>query len=163
MDSESGLIERADTEVLTRFPRLASQPEVNKNYKALQSANPEDTVAEKPYRLYRFMVPPASINTPSIAFLGIVLTIHTVPVAQAQALWITAYLSNQLPSQQRGTPSFDPDVVAYNATLQTQFGKWRYPAAFGRRDMRRRSARRQADCRSSGALHRRSPSPGSAA
>lgn len=130
---ESELVARADEEILSRFPRLKDQPETNKKYKPLQPANGEAVVSERPFRLYRFIVPPASINDPSIAFIGIVLTINTIPVAQAQALWISAFLNNQLPSQQnRPTRSFDPGAVAYETILQTQFGKWRYPGAFGK-------------------------------
>lgn len=134
---ESQMVSQADKEILARFPRLVDQPTVNENYTPLPSASTDGTVDERPFRLYRFMVPPASINEPSIAFAGIVLTIHTLPVAQVQALWITAYLNNRLPAQQTQKPktstgAFDPDAVAYETILHTRFGKWRYPAAFGR-------------------------------
>jgi cation diffusion facilitator CzcD-associated flavoprotein CzcO len=133
-EPESEMVAHADQEILTRFPRLANQPEVNKKYKPLPSANGGEPATDdgRPFRLYRFMVPPASINEPSIAFLGILLTIHTLPVAQAQALWVTAYLNHRLPAQQQAQ-TFDPDGVAYETILQTEFGKWRYPAAFGKK------------------------------
>ncbi|KIW31274.1 uncharacterized protein PV07_02935 [Cladophialophora immunda] len=132
-EPETSLVSRADEEILGRFPRLKDQPDVYQNYQPLQPAKDEAVVNQRPFRLYRFMVPPTSINTPSIAFLGILLTIHTVPVAQAQALWLTAYLNNQLSAQRLNpTKSFDPDAVAYETILQTQFGKWRYPGAFGK-------------------------------
>jgi hypothetical protein len=87
-------------------------------------------ITERPYRLYRFMVPASSVDDPSIAFLGMVLTIHTFPVAQVQALWTTAYLNGRLLAQRKG---WDPNSIAYETVLQSQFGKWRYPAAFGKR------------------------------
>ncbi|KIW82677.1 hypothetical protein Z517_05704 [Fonsecaea pedrosoi CBS 271.37] len=133
LKTESDLVNRADGEILSRFPRLKQQPDTNQNLKTLQAATDEGVVNQRPFRLYRFMVPPASIDDSSIAFLGIILTIHTVPVAQAQALWITAYLNNHLPPQQHSpTKRFDPNAVAYETILQTQFGRWRYSAAFGK-------------------------------
>ncbi|KIW91062.1 uncharacterized protein Z519_07956 [Cladophialophora bantiana CBS 173.52] len=132
-EPECKLLGRADKEILSRFPRLKDQPNAYQNYIPLQPTKGEAVVNERPFRLYRFMVPPTSVNHPSIAFLGILLTIHTVPVAQAQALWTTAYLNGQLPAQRDNpTKSFDPDAVAYETILQTQFGKWRYPGAFGK-------------------------------
>ncbi|EXJ71260.1 uncharacterized protein A1O5_05066 [Cladophialophora psammophila CBS 110553] len=132
-EPEFKLLSRADKEILSRFPRLKDQPDAYQNYMPLQPTKDEAGVNQRPFRLYRFMVPPTSINNPSIAFLGILLTIHTVPVAQAQALWTTAYLNGQLPAQQDNpTKSLDPDAVAYETILQTQFGKWRYPGAFGK-------------------------------
>lgn len=138
-ESEAELVKQAGEEILTRFPRLVDQPKVPQKYKPLDSNDAETAVAERPYRLYRFMVPAASIAHPSIAFLGIVLTINTVCVAQVQSLWITAFLNNRLPAQQplpspaQIRQSLDPDAVAYETILQTQFGKWRYPGAFGKR------------------------------
>ncbi|KEF55973.1 uncharacterized protein A1O9_07553 [Exophiala aquamarina CBS 119918] len=139
-ESEAYLVKQADKEILTKFPRLLDQPNVLHKYKPLDSIDAESAVSERPYRLYRFMVPPSSIPTPSIAFLGIVLTINTVCVAEVQSLWITAFLNSRLPAQrQAATPPvqvrqrLDPDSVAYETILQTQFGRWRYPGAFGKR------------------------------
>ncbi|KAK5054692.1 hypothetical protein LTR84_001584 [Exophiala bonariae] len=138
-ESEAQLVKRAEKEILARFPRLLDQPSVLQRYKPLDSNDGESAVAERPYRLYRFMVPAESIPKPSIAFLGIVLTINTVCVAEVQSLWITAFLNGRLLAQHAVDPSkparqnLHPDAVAYETILQTQFGKWRYPGAFGKR------------------------------
>ena len=133
--SDDALVQRADAQILHDFPRLADQPVRNKKYKALEAAN-HDEAPNRPYRLYHFMVPPAYIIDRSIAFAGVIMSIHTSPIAQAQALWLTAYFSNRLqhdlesPKESQG---FDEDKVKYDAILHSRFCKWRYPAGHGDR------------------------------
>lgn len=159
------LIQKADDYILKNYPRLQDQPVINKNYKApLSSAstdvklgassNPYDL--DQPFRLYRFMVPPAYINDRSIGYLGMMQSLHTCMCAQAQALWLTAYFGGDLPRSDHSPstqttalpnptltngvvkatsspPSFDEDSVAWQATLHSRFGFWRYPAGHGNR------------------------------
>ena len=140
--------EKADNLILERFPRLRAQPPIEKGRRRALEGNESDAVMSRPYRLYRFMVPPAYINDRSIAFAGVIMSIHTVMCAQIQALWLTAYFSGQLlsdlpsPSQYpiekanghatRGQ-IFDEEDVQWQAILNSQFGKWRYPAGMGKR------------------------------
>ncbi|KAL9104171.1 MAG: hypothetical protein Q9163_000870 [Psora crenata] len=132
--------ERANREILTRFPRLASQPLLNKHYKPLKGEDSAESL-NQPFRLYRFMVPSAYINDRSIAYTGMMMSIHTSLCAQAQALWLTAYFSKHLArdfqprneSSSVAPPDFDPDAVRWETILQSQFGKWRYPAGYGQR------------------------------
>ena len=140
--------EKADNLILERFPRLRDQPPVeNGRCKALEG-NESEAVMQRPYRLYRFMVPAAYINDRSIAFAGVIMSIHTVMCAQVQALWLTAYFSGQLLSDLRSSPqypvekanghatpgtAFDEKEVQWQAILNSQFGKWRYPAGMGKR------------------------------
>ena len=129
---------QADEEILARFPRLRSQPEINPHYKPLESQKSKASL-NRPYRLYRFMVPPAFIEDRTIAFNGMIQSISTAPAAQLQALWLTAYLDGKLaidhktPGQRQDSKLSLEDEVQWETILHAQFGKWRYPAGFGAR------------------------------
>ena len=137
-EPEDPRVRQADEEILNRFPRLQSQPEINPHYRPLESEKSKASL-NRPYRLYRFMVPPAFIEDRTIAFNGMTQSFNTASVAQLQALWITAYLDNKLPMDQK-TPDQRQnskvsleDEVGWETILHSQFGKWRYPAGFGAR------------------------------
>ena len=135
---EDVLVGKTDNEILHRFPRLLAQPIINEKYKPLKGDDSAKAL-NRPFRLYRFMVPPAYINDRSIGFSGMMMSIHTSSCAQAQALWLTAYLSGRLlrdrkPSkegQSTRPEDFDNQEVQWETVLQSQFGKWRYPAGYG--------------------------------
>ena len=140
--------QKADEVILARFPRLKDQPPAGSLHPKALQGDESDAIMQQPYRLYRFMVPPAYINDRSIAFAGAIMSIHTAVCAQAQALWLTAYFSGRLlrdmpfsthdslakanGSLDLGRP-FDEEEVKWQATLNSQFGKWRYPAGHGKR------------------------------
>ena len=131
---EPELAVKADAVVLSQFPRLQGQPSRNPKYKALPSSTDLKThqLPNQPYRLYRFTVPPspALFRSRSIAFAGAHLSVSTVTVAQVQALWITAYFGNDIPSL-ASESSYADNKIAWSTVLHSQFGKWRYPAAGG--------------------------------
>ena len=143
---EDVLVEKADSQILHRFPRLSAQPTINEKYKPL-AGDDSAKALNQPFRLYRFMVPPAYINDRSIGFSGMMMTVHTSCCAQTQALWLTAYFSGRLLHDQRLSKDnekedtdahthpedFDERKVSWETILQSQFGKWRYPAGFGKR------------------------------
>ena len=150
--AESARVLAADDLVLDRLPRLRYQPvraPEQKKFKDLRALDVRHHPAlargeeEEPYRLYRFMVPPAYINKRSIGFAGALLTIQTTIIAQAQALWLTAYfahglaadcqLNQQRPTDDLSKPAFDIDAVTDETLLHSRFCKWRYPAGFGLR------------------------------
>ena len=116
------LIVQADKDIFEKFPRLKDQPKPNPKLKPLQDVEKTPENEQEPYRLYRFMVPPAFIDSRDIAFAGTLLTICTAMNAQTQALWITAYFADAV--------SIDKDVE-YASILHSRFGKWRSPAGFG--------------------------------
>ncbi|KAB8227201.1 flavin-binding monooxygenase-like protein [Aspergillus alliaceus] len=140
------VIKAADTEILSRFPRLAHPPPIAPNYTPLAPDSP--ATAKHPFRLSRFMIPasPTLAQTRSIAFMGLAMTINTTMLAQAQALWISAYFTNRLtPSSTERCPeavrklltATDPDVDAdlvWETALHTQFGVHRYRGGFGHRN-----------------------------
>ena len=142
---EDVLVDKADNEILARFPRLASQPVRDDKYKPLK-CDESAKVHNRPYRLYRFMVPAAYINDRSIGFAGMIMSVHTTTCAQAQALWLTAYFSGGLqqdvqqpqfplekPIQTSQVTPFNDKAVQWQTVLQSQFGKWRYPTGYGKR------------------------------
>ncbi|KAK1145866.1 hypothetical protein N8T08_003812 [Aspergillus melleus] len=138
----------ANTEILTRFPRLIDQPSLPSSYTPLAPGAP--ATARHPFRLYRFMVPPALAASRSIAFMGLTMTINTTMVAQAQALWIAAYFSTDMLSlsprercpeslraelHEKGTVDDATDVdLLWETALHSQFGVHRYPGGFGKRN-----------------------------
>ena len=138
---EDVLVDRADSHILDRFPRLAAQPIINEKYKPLLGDDSTKAL-NRPFRLYRFMVPPAYINDRSIGFSGMMMSIHTSCCAQTQALWLTAYFAGGLLHDRRLSKEyrdnahpkdFDDEKVKWETILQSQFGKWRYPVGYGKR------------------------------
>lgn len=135
------LAARADAEILARFPRLRNQPQLS--VAATLEPLPEEKGGElnapteiRPYRLYRFMVPPAFIFDRSIGFVGAVLSLTTSMCAQTQALWMTAYLDGRLPllvasSKTGEETTATKDDVLWETALHSQFGKWRFPIGYG--------------------------------
>jgi hypothetical protein len=123
-------IPKADAEILQTCPKLQNQP-APRHVKPMT----EDKTAStpEPYRLYRFIVPPAFIGSRTLAFAGAYRSPGTTIIAQTQALWITAFLDGQLP----GLKNPDDEVthrIMYETVLHTQFGKWRYSRGFGARN-----------------------------
>ncbi|GIK06168.1 hypothetical protein Aspvir_001812 [Aspergillus viridinutans] len=144
------LLAAADEEILRRFPRLRDQPAPPKDYAPLAPDAP--AAAAHPFRLARFMVPCSLARERSLAFMGITMTINTTLVAQAQALWITAFFggkpvlqpTERCPSAVRAADA-DADVgklveeredldLVWETALHSQFGRWRYPGGFGKRN-----------------------------
>jgi hypothetical protein len=115
--SDDALAHKIDNDILTRFPRLRDQPVVK-----------PPGAGERPFYLYRFMVPPALVHTRSLAFAGMCSTITTPVCAQAQALWIVAYFNDSLA---RVPPSVEEATTS--AMLHARFCRWRYPAGIGPR------------------------------
>ncbi|APA11189.1 hypothetical protein SS1G_11396 [Sclerotinia sclerotiorum 1980 UF-70] len=120
-EEPTALIERADKEILSKFPRLKNEPLSSKKAKPMEGA-PEGIL--EPFRLFRFMVPPKFIESRDIVFLGCLSSVSTSFMAQFQALWATAFFSNKVTL---------PSDIEYQTVLHSRFGKWRYPSGFGAR------------------------------
>ncbi|KAJ9149112.1 FAD/NAD(P)-binding domain-containing protein [Pleurostoma richardsiae] len=143
------LVDRADKEILSQFPRLKDQPIQNKNLTPLlenkgisttDAINPSTPLT--PYTLFRFIVPPSSrfLQTRDIAFSGILMNFSVPLVMHAQSLWITAFFDGELPASVipplASTSDSEEQAVAlerlrYETVLYSRFGKWRYPAGHG--------------------------------
>jgi hypothetical protein len=60
-------------------------------------ASSEKAVTPEPYRLYRFIVPPAFVESRTLVFAaGAYRSPETTIIAQTQALWITAFLDHRI-------------------------------------------------------------------
>ncbi|KAK0637030.1 hypothetical protein B0T17DRAFT_484255 [Bombardia bombarda] len=143
-------VQRADDEILARFPRLKDQPIQNKRLKPLLDSdgisikdkiNPNTPLT--PYTLYHFMVPPSArfLQTRDIAFAGALMSFTTATIAHIQSVWINAYFSDTLPAKTLPPVAADRkssgegvkslEEIQYETVLQARFGKWRYPAGHG--------------------------------
>ncbi|PSN74512.1 dimethylaniline monooxygenase (N-oxide forming) [Corynespora cassiicola Philippines] len=139
----------ADAEIFQKCPRLNDQPGGN-DCKSIP--NGLAGYVDMPYRLYRFMVPPAFIESQTIAFAGAYRSLATTIIAQVQALWITAFfdcrishlshldMENLLHTTSASYPgeigldlNAPANRILYETVLHTQFGKWRYSRGFGAR------------------------------
>lgn len=111
---QAELAKEADEKLLNLYPRLRNQPSLNFEQKG------------DPFRMYRFIVPPARINYRNIAFAGMVSSVLTTTAANAQAVWISAFLDGRLDKI-----ASTPEEVTEEVMLHTQWGKWRYPYGYG--------------------------------
>ncbi|KAJ5932124.1 hypothetical protein N7516_006613 [Penicillium verrucosum] len=139
------LVKEAEEEILRRFPRLRDQPQPNPNYTPLNEQS--EAAVPHPFRLAKFMVPLSLVKERSLAFMGITMTINTTLIAQTQALWISAYFKGDLTPTTRESCPLDVRAasdlktedtseidLAWETALFTEFGKYRYPGGFGRRN-----------------------------
>ncbi|KAJ4336239.1 hypothetical protein N0V87_005531 [Didymella glomerata] len=122
-------IAKADSAILEACPKLQNQPPPRKTKPMTDDA---EEMTPEPYRLYRFMVPPAFIDSRTLAFSGAYRSPATTFIAQTQALWITAFFDNNIPALESGLKA-SSDRILYETVLHTQFGKWRYSKGFGAR------------------------------
>jgi hypothetical protein len=109
-DATAPLVAEARKAIEATYPRLIS---------------PEKPGAKKrePCRLYRFMVPlhGKSLELSNLAFMGFQQSIQTVLVAQAQALWLTAYFDKSLTQQPN-----DLDACRRWTYLHTEYQRMRH-------------------------------------
>ena len=75
------------------------------------------------------MIPPAFVDSRTLAFAGAYRSPATTIIAQTQALWITAFFDQRIP----GLNDHNSEHFNYETVLHTQFGKWRYSRGFGAR------------------------------
>lgn len=100
------LIERADKEILSRWPRLQTPPVQKKNFVPLKeqkgtimnsdhddNASPHVAPYLTPWRLYRFVIPssPSLIRRCDIAFACMMMNFNIPTNAHMQSLWVNAY------------------------------------------------------------------------
>ncbi|TGJ85599.1 hypothetical protein E0Z10_g3178 [Xylaria hypoxylon] len=82
---------------------------------------------ETPYQLHRFLVPssPRFIGLRNIAFIGMHRSVHAVIVAQAQALWITAFIERRL------SIDLEPETVYRETIWHAEYERMRRPRESG--------------------------------
>lgn len=113
-EEQAALAKQADEKILSWYPRLQNQPKLGFEQKS------------DPFRLYRFMIPPARMELRNIAFAGMVSSVRTTDQANVQGIWISAFLDGRLDYIES-----TPQKVAEEVMLHTQWGKWRYPYGYG--------------------------------
>lgn len=140
--SNMELLQRADREILSRFPRLQDQPACLDSYvptSQLQGIAKSETSTEynklTPFMLHRYILPPASrfLRHRDIAFCGMVMNFSTPILAHVQSLWVAAFMSGNLDRDVTSNIS-DPgalEELQYQTVLNNRFGKWRYPVDWG--------------------------------
>lgn len=141
--NQTALLQQADKEILTRFPRLQNQPEWIKNYtpvvvgekdaSAEEAATPYHGLTS--YMLHHFIVPPSErfLRHRDVAFAGMVGNFSNTLTAHLQGLWIVAYFSGVLendPASATGDQA-SMEKLRYETVLHNRFGKWRYPSDWG--------------------------------
>ena len=142
-ENELKLSKLADAEVLGRHPILKSQPKSLKRQSSPRQDRPRKQLS-RPWRLFRFVVPPAFVSRRTIAFSGMLITVRTSTIAELQGLWITSFLDGSLNIESclkqfsaSESRRFEKDTlyarVLWDTMLMTQFGRWRHPSGFGDR------------------------------
>jgi len=141
------LDQRADIEILSRFPYLATGPKA----KPTLPETPEEPLPSAlasnhlqagrldipPWRLWRGIAPPA-LQDRTIVFLGMVLNLQGALRAEISSLWAYAYLNGKLsstpvPISSSPQPLNQADGIQYDTALFNRFGRWRYPMGYGAR------------------------------
>ncbi|OTA99896.1 hypothetical protein M426DRAFT_66913 [Hypoxylon sp. CI-4A] len=130
------LIERADQEILQRFPRLRQQPVWNKNFIPVSDqkgieVDAKSLIPTTSYTLHRFLVPPSPrfLRPRDTAFIGHQTNFSNAITAHITALWIHAYFAGRLARDPVKAVDDDEAMkkLQYETLLHNRFGKWRYP------------------------------------
>lgn len=114
-EAQSQLASEFDRKVLDAFPVLKDQPQLR-----------FEPPPARPLRYYRFMVPPAFVDSRNLAFAGMVSTVSTSICATIQGLWISDFLDGNLKRLPETREQMNQEIM-----LHTQWGKWRYPCGYG--------------------------------
>ncbi|EOA89961.1 hypothetical protein ACJQWK_02704 [Exserohilum turcicum] len=96
---EESLIHEAEKTLYHAFPYLKERDtsRVAHPDASLRYARQQDPCGKiQPYRLYRFIAPPAYLQDRSIAFAGALHCLGTFPCAYIQSMWIASYLDGTM-------------------------------------------------------------------
>ncbi|KAK4952193.1 hypothetical protein LTR10_010115 [Elasticomyces elasticus] len=140
--NQQDLLEKADLEILERFPRLKDQPVWNKDYvpvtdtKGIDSndaARPSKPLT--PYMLHRFIVPPSErfLRPRDFAVVGMSGNFSNTITAHIQGLWINAYFQGLLARDPAAAVDDEAAMhdLRYQTVLHNRWGRWRYPTDWG--------------------------------
>lgn len=132
------LINRADAEVLDRFPRLMAQPVWNRQFVPIFdqkgiSVDKHFRTRLTPYMLHRFLVPASPRFPRDVAFIGHQTNFSNIITAHVTGLWISAYFSGKLARDPLKEMEEEETLkkLQYETVLHNRFGKWRYPTEWG--------------------------------
>jgi hypothetical protein len=113
---EADLIHTTSTHLLQQYPILGRDTGRTNHPNPSQRSTQPLASTQQPFRLHRFMVPPAFLSDRSIAFAGAMYTLGTFPLAYIQSLWIAAYFDDKLTVS---LPS--PEKTLEETYLHTQY------------------------------------------
>ncbi|KAL4746954.1 hypothetical protein BDW72DRAFT_183835 [Aspergillus terricola var. indicus] len=125
------LVKQTRKNIYTRLPMLRTFPESRSYHGKDAQGQDANEIVLHPFRLARFMVPPALWDDHSIAFLGTVTTFNTSFVAEVQALWALVYLNH---GSQLHCKYHDKESLVRETALHTEFCVLRSPADHGARN-----------------------------
>ncbi|KAK4897564.1 hypothetical protein LTR27_004708 [Elasticomyces elasticus] len=140
--NQQDLLEKADLEILERFPRLKDQPVWNKDYVPVtdtKGIDSNDAVSPSkpltPYMLHRFVVPPSErfLRLRDFAVVGMCGNFSNTISAHIQGLWISAYFQGLLGKDPAAAVDDEAAMhdLRYQTVLHNRWGKWRYPTDWG--------------------------------
>ncbi|KAF1844024.1 flavin-binding monooxygenase-like protein-like protein [Cucurbitaria berberidis CBS 394.84] len=98
-NDEEKLIQKTEEELYTRFPYLRERDTGRTHHPDPSLRYTQDQAVDKnqqPYRLYRFIVPPAMLQDRSVAIAGALMCLGSFSCAYIQSLWITSYFDGTL-------------------------------------------------------------------
>ncbi|KAF4449672.1 hypothetical protein F53441_7072 [Fusarium austroafricanum] len=135
--SDQKLEAKARADILREAPVLRAQP-IRQIPATLGTEHTKLRVEKSdlasPYRHYRFMLPcdPDIIRMKNLCVIGAQLTLHTSILAQAQALWITAFFDNRIPqlvTNSQNSPNIEG--IQRETFHATEFQRMRRPKETG--------------------------------
>ncbi|KAK3647044.1 hypothetical protein LTR56_008210 [Elasticomyces elasticus] len=140
--NQQDLLEKADLEILERFPRLKDQPVWNKDYVPvtdMKGIDSNDAVSPSkplaPYMLHRFIVPPSErfLRPRDFAVVGMSGNFSNTITAHIQGLWISAYFQGLLARDPAAAVDDEATMhdLRYQTVLHNRWGRWRYPTDWG--------------------------------
>ncbi|KAK7192987.1 hypothetical protein DPSP01_005196 [Paraphaeosphaeria sporulosa] len=124
---DEALIRQVTNEIYERYPFLKNRDtsRVHHPDPTLRHAASSQTV-QQPYRLHRFLVPPAFLQQRSIGFAGAVSCLGNAPCAYLQGLWLTAYLDGTLK-----LPEVSSENIRREMYRDTQYCALRHAMGYG--------------------------------
>ena len=119
----------AARKIINNVHYLSTLPRRTANAPVIQDRNSQCPISSS--QLYRMVVPSqrAFLEQKNIAFIGLHSSIHAVVVAQAQALWITAFFQDKV--KHLSPCNIDFEAVNYNTILDSVYEKLRRPKESG--------------------------------
>lgn len=126
--------EVARKEIYHRVPAVRQRPRAVETTERSQSGlNFTEKRAHENHRfqLYRFMIPPDSetLRHKNLAFIGAHLALTAVMISQLQALWITAFFTDEIDALKAS--SMDATKVEYETILHNEYTRIRHPPEAG--------------------------------
>lgn len=126
---DASLREQAFRQVLQQCPELLSKPLISRRQPSIIRHVDKNLKAPSNmpmgFQLYRAIIPPSErmLKLRNVAFIGMHQAVHTTMIAQAQALWATAFFDGLIPSisAKHDTP------LRYEMHLESEYQRLRRP------------------------------------